>query len=145
MNPTKEYLRTIRNLDLTIESMTDREAEIWTELTRITVAPDKEAVDGGTLNMRKEELLDQLSELQNAIEDKRFQALQERSKIALEIAQVRDARFHWILKSLYLDWKKYQRLDDLKNIPPFYFEYSTLCEYHGKALIEFQNNLDKPS
>lgn len=137
MNPNKEYLRTVRKLDLTIESMSDREHEIWTELTRITVAPDKEAVDGGTLNLRKEALLDELVEIRAQIEETRFDAIRQRSKIALEIAQVSDARYNWILKSLYLDWRDNRELKDLANKPPFFYEYSTLCELHGKALQAF--------
>lgn len=138
MNPNKEYLRTIRKLDLTIESMSDREHEIWTELTRITVAPDKETVDGGTLNLRKEALLDELVKLRGDIEEARFDAIQRRAKIALEINRVSDARYSWLLTSLYIDWKENRELKDLANKPPFFYEYSTLCELHGKALQAFK-------
>ena len=133
----KEYLRQVRKLDISIEQLEERHAEIWTELTRITVAPDKEHVDGGATSTRKESLLDALTELDDRIEQQRFEALQTRATIQRQVLALKDPLHVWILGSLYLDWKENREIEMLADRAPFYYSRGYIYQKHGEALQAF--------
>ncbi len=133
----KEYLRQVRKLDISIEQLEERHEELWTELTRITVAPDKEHVDGGTTSTRKESILDALTDLDDRIEQQRFEALQTRATIQRQVLAMKDPLHVWILGNLYLDWKEYREIDMLADRAPFYYSRGYIYQKHGEALQAF--------
>ena len=130
---SKEYLKQIRELDMKIEHLNSMKQELLANMAMPkAVSYDKERVDvspnsDGMINM-----IIRLEELSKKINNQLMEFFELKSKIVNQIHEIHDYRYIDVLYKRYVEYKSFELIAVEMG-----YEYQTILNYHGEALLKF--------
>lgn len=136
----KQYLGQIRSLDIKIRQRKREVEELrlsatCTESTSSQGEKVQTSASGDKLLNAVARYVDLEAETQSMIDDMQ----KKRHKIIAEIQSLEDSRYIEILYKRYVEFKSFEFI-----ACEMHYNYTWICELHGKALKAFETSLNKP-
>ena len=134
---TKYYLNQIRDLDVKLNNKLAERETLWTLATKVTPTLSFESRAGG-VNDKVGNIVAKIVELDEEIHKQIDEFITLKAEIIKQIEKVKNGKYHDLLYKRYVQYKDFSTIACEMG-----YEYMTILNMHGKALLEFEKVMIK--